>query len=174
MKLLRLLDRLMAKVEEVLLAMGILLMSALLIVNVLLRTTIGSSITFSEEVGQMLLTVVTFIGLSYVARHGKHIRMSILYDLAGPKLRKFLSVTVSLITSLTLYWLTWIAYNYMTAIKMSNRVTPALGIPVWLVTAVVVLGFFSAATQYAHIFYLNLVNKESFLGTYPGAEDENF
>lgn len=174
MKLLRFLDRLMARLEEVFLASAILLMSLLLIVNVLMRVTIGSSVTCAEELGQILLTVVTFVGISYVARHGKHIRMSIFYDLGGPGLRKFMATLVSLVTSLTLYWLTWIAYNYMTAIKISHRVTPALGIPVWLVTCVVVLGFFSAATQYAHIFYLNLAAKESFLGTYPGAEDESF
>ncbi len=174
MKLLRFLDRLMAKAEEFLLASAILLMSLLLIANVLMRITIGSSITCAEELGQILLTVATFIGISYVARHGKHIRMSVFYDMAGPGPRKVLATLVSLVTSLTLYWLTWIAYNYMTAIKMSHRVTPALGIPVWLVTGVVVFGFFSAATQYAHIFYLNLAAKESYLGTYPGAEDENF
>ena len=174
MKWLKLLDRLMSKIEEYALAWGIILMAVLLILNVLLRFFWGKSITFSEEVGQILLTVVTFIGLSYVARHGKHIRMSVLYDYASLRLRKFLACLISLVTGLTLFWLSWIAFKYMLAVKASNRITPALSIPVYLVTGVVVLGFLSAAVQYAHIFYLNATSRESYLGTYPGAEDSVF
>lgn len=174
MKFLKLLDHVMSKIEEYALAWGIILMSVLLILNVLLRSIWGKSITFSEELGQILLTVVTFIGLSFVARHGKHIRMSVLYDYASPRLRKTLACVVSLVTGITLFWLSHIALNYMLLIKASRRITPALNIPVYLITCVVVWGFLSAAIQYAHIFYLNLTSRESYLGTYPGAEDNTF
>lgn len=174
MKGLKILDRFMARIEETLLACGIMLMAGMLILNVLLRLFAGRSITFSEEAGQILLTVVTFVGLSYVARHGKHIRMNILLDLCGLRMRKIISSLIALVTSATLYWMTYVAFEYMSAIKFTGRVTPALGLPVYLVTMVVVYGFFSAATQYAHVFILNLTHQETFVGTYAGSEDEAF
>lgn len=77
---------------------------------------------------------------------------------------------IAITTSATLYYLAYVAFLYMKTIQLSNRVTAALQIPVHFITALVVIGFFAAATQYARIFFLNLKNigndEDDLVGTY--------
>jgi len=174
MRCLRLINHLVAKAEEYIIAWGILCMFFLLVTNVLMRTFLSKSIVFSEEGGQMLLTIITFVGFSYVTRNGKHIRMSAIYDHVGEKTKKLLACLISLITSISLFWMSYVAFKYMWVLIISKRVTPALHIPVYLVIFIVVLGLFSSAIQYLTIFILNLKNKDSYIGTYLGAENSDF
>lgn len=167
-------DKFMENVEKVIIAFGIIFMALVLIVNVILRTFFASSLTFSEEIGQILLMAITFVGMSYVARHGKHIRMSAVYEIVKPKYKKVLAIIISVITSITLFWLSYVAFNYVLSLMASFRVTPALRIPVYLVTFVVVYGYISSAIQYLYISYLNFKKKEIYLGTYQGAEEIDF
>jgi C4-dicarboxylate transporter, DctQ subunit len=44
--------------------------------------------SFSEELNSILIILITFAGISYAARHGRHIRMSAIYDALPPKGRK--------------------------------------------------------------------------------------
>ena len=67
-------------VEEAILSGGILVIAFLTIANVFCRTFLGFSLAFAEEVSQFLIILVTFVGLSYGAAQGRHIRMTALYD----------------------------------------------------------------------------------------------
>lgn len=168
MSLLRWVDFLWEKAEELLLAFGIIALSILLLINVFLRTFFSRSIVMAEEVGQIIILAITFLGLSYVARHGRHIRMSVLYDLAKDKYRRTLAILIPFVTSMTLFYLSHVAFRYMSAIKIAKRVTSSLQIPVQYITLVVAIGLFTAATQFLRIFFLNLRSKEkkALVGTY--------
>lgn len=174
MALLKQIDYFLAKIEEIVLVSCIITMVAILGINVVLRFSFSTSFVFAEEVALILLTAITFIGLSYVARHGKHIRMDMFYDHVSERCKKTLILIISSITGLTLYYLSYLSLIYFWSIKVSNRLTPVLHIPVHLITFVVVLGFFMAATQYIRIFYMNLKSCEALIGTYPGAEHKGF
>ena len=50
-----------AKIEEYILAWSILLMFIVLTVNVILRFLFSKSLVFSEELGQILITITTFL-----------------------------------------------------------------------------------------------------------------
>src|SRR6056297_3758203 len=73
-------DNMIAKIEAVLLAVGVLLMAANTIANVVGRFVFQNSLFFSEELNRILIIMITFAGISYAARHGRHIRMSVIYD----------------------------------------------------------------------------------------------
>ena len=172
MSLLKRMDHLFEKAEEILLAFGIIALSVLLLINVFLRFFFSRSIVMAEEVGQIILLAITFLGLSYVARHGRHIRMSVVYDVVSNKFRKILAVIISLVTSITLYYLSYVAFRYVAAIKLANRVTSSLNIPVYMINLVVAIGLFTAATQFLRIFYLNIrnMNGKDLVGSYPQGE----
>ena len=70
----------MTFVEEFILSGGILVIAALTIANVFCRTFFGFSLAFAEEVSQFLIVLITFVGLSYGASQGRHIRMTAIYD----------------------------------------------------------------------------------------------
>lgn len=170
MDALRTLDRLLERLEEWLLAFGIIILTVLLLMNVFLRTFFSRSIVITEEVSRIIVFAITFIGLSYVARHGTHIRMDVFYDMLNKKCRKVVATIVALVTSATLYYLAYVSIRYMNAIRLTKRVTASLQIPVYYIAAIVAVGFLASGTQYARIFFLNLKNmgndEEDLVGTY--------
>ena len=78
--LLGVVDTAIARIEAVMLAAGVLLMAANTVANVIGRFVLQSSIYFSEELNSILIVLITFAGISYAARHGRHIRMSAIFD----------------------------------------------------------------------------------------------
>lgn len=168
MSLFRVIDHLWEKAEELLLAFGTIGLSTLLLINVFLRFFFSKSIVMAEEVGQIIILSVTFLGLSYVARHGRHIRMSVIYDLVGARYRKILAIFIPLVTSMTLFYLSYIAFRYVGVIKLAHRVTSSLQIPVYRINLVVAVGLLTAGIQFLRIFFLNVGGKEGedLVGTY--------
>jgi C4-dicarboxylate transporter DctQ subunit len=81
-------DKIISKIEEIVLSVSILAMAAVLIGGVISRTVFNSSWTFTEEVGQALNIAVTFFGIGYCARNARHISMSVVYDLVNEKMKK--------------------------------------------------------------------------------------
>ncbi|WP_175548548.1 TRAP transporter small permease [Dethiosulfatibacter aminovorans] len=171
MKLLNLIDKAICRIEKVLLTYGIILMSVILIANVLSRLIFKNSIVFAEEVGRYLIIIVTFIGMSHVARIDKHVKVAAFYDSRKTKKsRKILAVMISSVTSATLFWLAYITFRYMMTAVLSGRVSPALGIPVYIVIGVVTLGILFTAIQYLVILIKNLTSDEVYIGRFPESE----
>lgn len=162
----RRIDRLWERAEELLLAFGTIGLSGLLLINVFLRFFFSKSIVMAEEVGQIIVLSVTYFGLSYVARYGRHIRMSVIYDLIGARYRKILAIFIPLVTSFTLFYLSYIAFRYVGVIRTAQRVTSSLQIPVYRINLVVAIGLLTAAAQFFRIFLLNVSSwgEEDFVG----------
>ena len=102
-------DSVLTWIEEKILVYGILFMAVILIANVISRNFFYSSINASEEISQFLVVMVTFLGTSYAARKGLHIRMSILNDFLRGKPQKVLALFVSLITAFIMLYLACLA-----------------------------------------------------------------
>ncbi|WP_432666344.1 TRAP transporter small permease [Wukongibacter baidiensis] len=174
MKVLRKLNAITAKIEEFVLGFGVLGMSIVLIGNVIMRMMFNNSFKFAEELGQILLISVTFIGISYVTRHGKHVRMSVLYDIVPHKIKKIFALIISGVTSATMFCLSFLSYNYMLGVYATKRITPALRMPMYLVILVVFIGFLFTAFQFLTIFCLNIKNNDVYIGTIVGVGEEKY
>ncbi len=159
------LDNILSKIEELILSSGVIIMAAVLVGNVISRRVLNDSWGFAEELGQMLVIAITFIGASYAARKGRHIRMSAIFDAVSPKLQKIVYIIISITTSTVMLVLSYLAYNYMLTVQKIDRVTPVLRMPVSIVVAVVAVGFFLTAVQYLSILFLNLKYPELYIGT---------
>lgn len=142
-------SRAVQRLEEMLLAGAILLIAAFTCVNVVTRTAFGFSLAWAEELSQFLMVVVTFIGLSYAASRGRHIRMTALYDQLPRRWRKAVMIATSATTSAILAALVVIAVQYVGTVRALGTVSPALRIPLHLVYWVAPLGLGLAAVQYA-------------------------
>ncbi|HYE82347.1 MAG TPA: TRAP transporter small permease [Clostridia bacterium] len=158
-------DRIVEKVEEAILGYSVLLMAFILIGSVLSRTLLNSSWTFAEEVGQTLTIVVTFLGIGYAAKKAKHITMSAIFDLMGVKGKKVFQLVISSVTSLCLFYLTYLGLKYTIKVFQLGRVTPALRIPMYLIMASVPLGFFLGAVEYGRTFIKNMREKDVYVST---------
>src|SRR5690554_1117841 len=85
----------LSRFEEFVLSYSVIFMAILLIVGVFMRNVMNKSLTFSEEVASALLILVSFFGLGYCARKGRHITMSIVFDMLNNKYKKLFMVVIS-------------------------------------------------------------------------------
>lgn len=156
-------DRLVTGFERLVLASGVLLMAGLNIANVIGRNLFHYSLPFAEEVNQILIVMVTFIGIGYGVREARHIRMSALYDQLGDRLRKALMTAICLITGALLLFLACLAVRYVGHVHRVGGSTPALGIPLYLIYLWTPVGFVLGAIQYFLAAWRNLTSSEIWL-----------
>lgn len=158
-------DVAVARLESVLLAVGVLLMALNTVANVVGRYLLGSSIYFSEELNRILIILITFAGISYAARHGRHIRMSAIYDALPPKARRLMMIGIAAVTAICMFGLAWYSFGFLRTSAGQGRVLPSLQVPVWWTLVWVPLGFALTGIQYALTAFKNIVEDDIHLST---------
>ena len=120
--------------ERFVLVAGISAMAIVSVANVISRNTLGSSLQFAADVTQLLLVVVTFMGIGIGARSARHIRVSAIHDLLPERARKVLLIIVSFGTSVLLFMLADYGWEYAQSVQRSCRVLPEwlAATPLWL------------------------------------------
>jgi len=164
-------DRVIAQLERFIMAVGVILMAVNTIVNVVSRFVFNHSIVFAEELNSIFILLVTFAGIGYAARHGRHIRMSAISDALPKPARKILMIVITAITGAMLLVLAWYAVQYIVNMQAKGRVYPALGIPVYISYLWVPIGLAVTGIQYVLTFIKNLQEKEIYLSTDLREED---
>ena len=162
-KPLAMIDRAIAWFEGILLAAGVLLMAINTIGNVVGRFVFDQSLYFSEELNQFLIVLITFVGIGYAARQGRHIRMTAIYDALPDKGRKVLMTVICVVTGLTMLALAWYAFSYVSTVAASGRVLPALQVPIWWAYVWVPVGFAVTGVQYLLGAVRNLTERDIYL-----------
>ncbi len=167
-------DSTISRVESLMLASGVLLMAANTVANVVGRFIFQYSLFFTEELNRILIILITFAGISYAARHGRHIRMSAIYDALPAQGRKGLMVLIASITALAMFALCYFSVGYIVKVATSGRVLPALQMPVYWIFLWVPVGFFMTGLQYALTAIKNITDKDIYLSTHvlEGYEDD--
>lgn len=141
-------DDVIGQIEVFILSWGIILMATNTIANVLGRYVFQQSIYFSEELNEFLMVIITFMGLGYATRKGIHIRMSAIYDVLPPKMRKALMIVIAATTSIMMAILAWYAFEYVQKVALRGRITPSLQVPLYLTYVWVVIGLALTSLQY--------------------------
>ncbi|MEH6403752.1 MAG: TRAP transporter small permease [Sneathiella sp.] len=159
-------DSLIGRAEVVILAAGVLLMAFNTIGNVIGRFIFQYSFFFTEEVNRILIIMITFAGIGYAARHGRHIRMSAIYDALPIRSRKGMMILITIITALTMFALCYFSVGYILKVAHSGRVLPALQIPVYWIFLWVPIGFAVTGIQYALTTVKNIIEKDVYLSTH--------
>ena len=158
-------DSLISRFESFALAAGVLLMAANTIANVVGRFIFQHSIFFTEELNRIIIILITFAGIGYAARHGRHIRMSAIFDSLPVATRKLLMILIAFVTSVAMFALCYFSIRYIGKVQTSGRVLPALQIPVWWIFVWVPVGFFVTGAQYLLTAIKNIIEKDVYLST---------
>lgn len=148
------------KVEEFIISYSVIIMAVILIANIFARRVLQNSLTFSEELGQFMMVILTFIGTSYAVRVGQHINMTAFLDFAPFKIKKIMILIISFGTMLLMFVFTYVGFDFLLDVISRGRVTPALGIPRYFITMFLPIGFFLAGIQYLINFVINLTHKD--------------
>ncbi len=169
--LIKKIDRFISKTEKFILMSGILLIAVNSIANAVGRYFLSSSIYFTEELNSFLILIVTFYGLGYVTRTGRHIRMSAVYDTLPNRMKKILMIIMAAVTCILMFLLAYYAYEYVLKTARRGRVSPALSIPVYITYIWVVAGFITTGLQYFFTVIRNLnLNSETVYLSYTKAD----
>lgn len=158
-------DAWLGRAEALMLGAGVLLMALNTVANVLGRFVFQNSLFFTEEVNRILIVMITFAGIGYAARHGRHIRMSAVFDALPFGARKWMMVFISFVTAMVMFALTVFSIRYIGSVADSGRILPALQIPVWWIFLWVPLGLAVTGIQYLFTALKNLVAKDVYLST---------
>jgi TRAP-type C4-dicarboxylate transport system permease small subunit len=150
------LDSVLERLEVFILSISIIAMAINTIANVIGRYAFNHGLYFSEEINQYLMVVITFIGLSYVTRKGRHIRMSAIYDVLDDKLQKYLMLLITLSTAIVMFILAYYSVEYLIKLAGRGKVTPSLRLPVYLMLICLPIGFIITGIQFVLAFAQNL------------------
>ena len=156
-------DHGIARFEGFVLAFGVILMALNSIANVIGRFVFAQSIYFTEELNQFLIVLVTFVGISYAARKGRHIRMSAFYDQLSERGRKVMMIFVAGLTAAVLFVLAYYSFEYVMRVAKLGKVTPSLQVPLYLTYLWVPLGLAMTGIQYVLTVVKNLQADEVYI-----------
>jgi len=169
-------------IERVIVAGGVLAMAVLMSAHVVGNLLFGQGIAGTYEVTEMLIVVITFIGVGYAARNARHISMSAIYDQLSGRWRKALLILICLGTALLMFYFAVKSIEYVMAIYERGRSSASLQIPMWIVYLALPVGFILAGIQYVLTAVRNLVSddiyrsfsqKEEYDEVPPEAEEDN-
>lgn len=110
-----------------------------------------------------MIILVTFVGLSYGAAEGRHIRMTAIYDELPKDKKKKLTIVICFSTALLLLYLAGYALSYCHTVHTLGTVSPVLQIPFSWVYLSAPLGLFLASLQYFLAGAKNLGSPEIYL-----------
>lgn len=164
-KIIDYIDMQISRFEGFILAFGVIAMAINTITAVISRFVFNDAIIVTDELNMIFIIIVTFAGISYASRNGRHIRMSAIYDLLNEKYRKILMIFIVSITSICMFFLSYFSVVYIIDIYESGRILPALEIPVFYIYLWVPIGFFITALQYAFVIIKNIQEDEVYIST---------
>ena len=164
------LDKATSRIEGLLLAWSVLLLTALTVGNVVSRKFFHASWSFAEEISQLFLIVITFAGVGYAARRASHICMNAFFDALPDKIKKPLAVVIALGTSLLLFFLAWQAALYVHTTYTTAKTTPALQLPFYLFIIIVPIGLALGGIQYLLTVVKNLTHEGIWMSVHVTAD----
>lgn len=128
------------KFEEYILVFLFSILVLTVVLQIFFRFVINISFGWSEELARYLLIWIAWIAASYAVHKSAHIRVEIAKDLLKNKLKKVVEVVVLLVCLGFAVFLAVEGTQFVLAIKMTQQVTPSLGIKMWLVYLAVPVG----------------------------------
>jgi len=154
-----------SKLEAVMLSTGVILMAVNTCVNVIGRFVFSEGLFYTGEVNRILIILITFAGIGYAARHGRHIRMSAFYDSLPTKARRVLMIVIALFTSVVMFFLCYHSFEYIQTLYARGRILPALGFEIWWIYIWAPVGFAITGIQYFLTAIKNFTSEDVYLST---------
>ncbi|MES1949664.1 tripartite ATP-independent periplasmic transporter DctQ [Salinisphaera sp. S4-8] len=160
LSILNAIDQTFGWIERVVVAGSVLIMAALMSAHVVGNLLFDRGIPGTYEVTEMLIVVMTFVGVGYAARCARHISMSAIYDQLSGGLRKTLLIIICLGTGALMFYFAYKSAQYDMTLYERGRASSSLGVPLWTVNLALPIGFTLAGVQYLLTIIRNLVSDD--------------
>lgn len=160
MKILKAIDKIIARVTEILMIISVAVMTVILAGNVFARFALNKSIVSAEEIGKYCIVIMTFVSLSYIAQQDKHVKISLVFDTLSWRGKKIMSVIVYLFSAVIIGFVSLKAFDYLQFSIAGGRTSSVLGIPVAYVAAAIFIGFTMLCIEYIVEAVMNIISKD--------------
>lgn len=148
------------KFEEIFLVVLIAAMVILLFAQVCLRFLANYSLSWSEELARILFIWSSWIGISLGQKKGEHIKITIITDRLKGNAKKAMLLFSDLCTLVILVVLCVNGVQVVEHVLSMGGVTPALGIPKFIMYGAVPLSCFLMAVRVIKDMWLNWTAKK--------------
>lgn len=134
------LDSILTKVENTLAAGSLAAATLLAIVSVIMRTFFNQIIFWSEEAVIYLVIFSTFLGAVITLRHNEHVNVDVIAAFLKERGKRVMAILATLVTLVYLGVIGYFAWVLIFEPQTQNTTTPALGLPLWVVTLPLPIG----------------------------------
>ncbi|RUR30400.1 TRAP transporter small permease [Vreelandella andesensis] len=150
MKLLRFINRF----EEILASLGLAFMVILISMQVFFRYVLGSSLGWSEELSRYVLIWAVYIGCSFAAKEDRHLEVTFIRSLLGPRARRFV-ISLSYIVTLAFcgFCVIW-GIEMLNFLERTGQRTQTLGVSIYWVYLSLPVGMALMGIRILHRLWL--------------------
>jgi len=140
MKIINLINNILAKIETAFLIIILLTMILLAFLQVILRNFFSTSIFWGDTFLRHLVLWIGFIGASLATKEGRHINIDVLSRILPPGAKRISSIVINLFSATVSFFLMRAAITF---IKFEKEFESTLfkGIPVWIFQIIIAIGF---------------------------------
>ena len=146
--------------DEWLIAILLAAMTLLTFSQVVMRYVFNSGFTWAVELTTVLFAFMIFIGISYGVRVGAHIGVDALVKLFPPGIRRVTSIVAVMLCLLYAGMVIYGSWQYVMKMKMIGIELEDMAIPMWMVRAILPIGFALLVLRFLPVLY-NLVTGKS-------------
>ncbi len=143
--------RILDRIEEIVAAVCLSVMTILAFANVVARYVFSASFSFSEEITTYLFVLLSLLGTAIAARRRAHLGLTILTDVVSPKVRRILHI----IGYLFAVAFTGAIFYYGILMVLSQRqlqqVTANMQWPEWIFGSFVPIGALFATVRFVQV-----------------------
>lgn len=130
------------KYEKEFITWLMIIMSALIFLQVIMRYVFNNSLSWSEELTVFISTYMIWIAGSFAIKKDAHLRITLFIDMLGKRARTLAYMMIDIIWLLFSVIMIYFGEKMVRMSFVNNRVSPALQIPMWIIYAALLFGSF--------------------------------
>ena len=150
----------LGKIEDVICAICLIIMTSLTFANVIARYVFSASFSFSEEITTYLFVMLSLIGSAAAARRKAHLGFTAILDLFPTGLKRAIQAMSFGLATLFSAALFWYGISMVQSQIFHGQVTAGMQWPEWIFGSFVPLGAFFITVEFLFLFLDTISGKE--------------
>lgn len=118
------------------------IMSALIFLQVIMRYVFNNSLSWSEELTVFISTYMIWVAGSFAIKKDAHLRITLFIDMLGEKSRVIAYILIDVIWLLFSFYMIYLGEKMVRMSFINKRISPAMQVPMWIIYAALLIGSF--------------------------------
>lgn len=139
MKVIKWLDE---RFEEFIMVLLLTLISCVMMLQVIMRYGLNSSLSWAEELCRYAFIWSAFLSIGFSIKNKSILRVDTVVELMPGVIKTMMKIVAESIVTVFFVYLFYNSIAVTKAIRLSGQISPAIGIPMYLIYASAMVGFF--------------------------------